>query len=283
MITITSRLGLTAVINPKGAELTSLSDNKNTEFIWSANPEYWAKYAPVLFPIVGTLKDHQFIYNDRHYSLPRHGFARDMKFECIDLQENSATFLLDASAETLKNFPFLFELELRYTLTESILNINYTVRNLSQGIMPFSIGAHPAFALPGHFSDYSLYFADDRYLECFLLENDLLSHKKFKLKLKDNTLRLEYGLFENDALILKTLQSKSVSIMKKDKEIIKVHLHNFPNLGIWTKPGAPFICIEPWFGYSDTDTSSGNLLEKEGIILLSQENSFFCNFAIEIF
>lgn len=203
MNTTISNSNLTAKINPLGAELYSLKDNTDKEYIWEGNPKFWGKYSPILFPIVGTLKNNSYTYNGKGYDLSRHGFARDMDFELVDKKENSATFLIQSSEETLKVYPFKFELQIIYAIEINTLSIAYKVINKGISEMPFSIGAHPAFALPGHFDDYSIQFDKEEPLEYYLLENDLISNQTKKLVLKDKLIPLNYSLFENDALILK--------------------------------------------------------------------------------
>ena len=282
LTTTISNSYLTAQIKHFGAELFSLKDNNNTEYIWEGNPVFWGKNAPVLFPIVGTLKDNFYHYNGVEYHLLRHGFARDMQFERIEKYGNSVTFSLIASEETRKVYPFDFEFQIIYTLDESSLNIDYKVINNSESQMPFSIGAHPAFALPGNFRNYSLEFEKEESLEYHLLEKDLISNKTKKLAANNKIVSLNYELFENDALIFKSLQSNSLIILENFKPIVKVNFEDFPSLGIWTKNNAPFLCIEPWFGYSDTQESLGNIFEKEGIQILNKNETFDSKFSIEI-
>ena len=271
-----------AEIKTLGAELCSLKDSENREFIWEGNANFWGKHSPVLFPIVGTLKNNSFVHNDNEYHLSRHGFARDMNFELIEKTENSATFSIQSNSETLKSYPFKFELQIQYTLINTILEIDYTIINKDSNEIPFSIGAHPAFALPGNFEDYSLDFEKVEPLEYTLLENDLVSKQTEKIHTDTNRVPLTYELFKRDALIFKKLQSNSLTIIEKEKPILKVHFQEFPSLGIWTKVDAPFICIEPWLGYSDTTESNGNLFEKEGVIVLQSNATFQAKFSIEI-
>lgn len=265
-----------------GAELGSLKDNSNTEYIWNGNPEFWGKRSPILFPIVGTLKNNSYHYNDIEYHLSRHGFAREMNFELIDKQENSATFSLISSDETLKKYPFDFELHLIYTLENKSLKIEYKVINKGKSKMPFSIGAHPAFDLPGNFENYSLEFENEEPLTFYLLEEGLISNNTDQIQLDKKQLHLNHKLFENDALVFKKLPSKSITILENSKPILKVSYEDFPDLGIWTPPNAPFICIEPWFGYSDTVNTFGNLFEKEGMQVLGSNETFKSQFSIEI-
>lgn len=282
MNTTISNSTLTASIKHSGAELFSLKNNHDKEYIWEGNPDFWGKHSPILFPIVGTLKNNTYTIEGKEYQLPRHGFARDMEFQLINKTETSATFSLESTEETLKKYPFEFELQLIYTLENTSLNIEYKVINKGEVKMPFSIGAHPAIALPENFKNYALQFEKEEVLKYYLLENDLISDKTKTLQTTNNQITLNYKLFENDALIFKTLESNSLTILENSKPYIKINFEDFPSLGIWTKDQAPFICIEPWLGYSDTAENSGNLFEKEGILVLNAHKTFNSKFSIKI-
>lgn len=273
---------ISAQINTLGAELCSLKNANNRESIWEGNPTYWGKHSPVLFPIVGTLKNNTYNHNNKEYQLTRHGFARDMEFELVGKTSSSASFSIQSNSATLANYPFQFELQIQYIIVHSTLEITYTVINKDTTAIPFSIGAHPAFALPGNFENYSLEFEKEEPLEYTLLDNDLVSTQTETIASISNSIPLTYKLFERDALIFKKLQSNSLTILDKEKPLLKVNFEDFPNLGIWTKVGAPFICIEPWFGYSDTIESNGNLFEKEGVIVLEANDTFQTKFSLEI-
>lgn len=273
---------LTAKILSKGAELFSLQNNhSNREYMWEGNPDFWGKHAPILFPIVGTLKDNQYRHKGQTYALSRHGFARDMEFEVVDKTANTVVFSLKATEETKANYPFDFELQIGYTLVENSLNIEYKIINKMDERMPFSIGGHPAFALPKNFTSYALEFEQQETLESFTLENDLLSNTKVNIALNERVLPLSYSLFEKDALIFKKLNSKKISILEENKPILNFYFEDFKNFGIWTKMNAPFICLEPWLGFSDLTSSDGNIENKEGIQFVEANGTFSCSYSIE--
>ena len=274
---------LIATISSQGAELISLrSIDSNREYMWEGNPDFWGKHAPVLFPIVGTLKDNQYRYKGQSYSLSRHGFARDMVFEVIEKTADTAVFLLKSNPKTKENYPFDFELQICYTIEENKLNVEYEVINQTVDRMPFSIGGHPAFSLPKNFTSYALEFEQYETLESFTLENDLLSNVTANIPLHERLLPLAYALFEKDALIFKNLNSKKISIFEENKPMLHFYFEDFKNFGIWTKMNAPFICLEPWLGYSDLTSSDGNIENKEAIQFVEANETFKCSYSIEI-
>lgn len=273
---------LKASIKHAGAELFSLISNEGQEYMWNGNPDYWPKHSPILFPIVGSLKNETYTLNGKDFHLPRHGFARDMEFQLIEKTESSALFSLTYNEETLQKYPFKFELQIIYSLNENKLNIAYKVINKEEKQLPFSIGAHPAFAMPGDFSNYSIQFEKDEKLGYSLLEDGLISNITQTLTTSDNVVPLDYKLFEKDALVFKCLESNSLTIFENTKPYLNVDFKDFPNLGIWTKENAPFICIEPWFGYADTTEKFGDLFKKEGILILEANETFEASFDIEI-
>jgi galactose mutarotase-like enzyme len=274
---------ITALFNRKGAELCSLKSNgSHREYMWNGNPNFWGKHAPILFPIVGTLKDNQYRYKGQSYALSRHGFARDLEFEVVGKTANSVVFSLESTEETKSNYPFDFELQIGYNLVESSLNIEYKIINKMDERMPFSIGGHPAFALPKNFTSYALEFEQQETLESFTLENDLLSNTKVNIALNERVLPLSYSLFEKDALIFKSLNSKKISILEESKPLLHFYFEDFTNFGIWTKTNAPFICLEPWLGYSDLTSSDGNIENKEAIQFVEANATFECSYSIEI-
>lgn len=270
-------------VNHKGAELISLIKiDSQKEYIWEGNPKYWGKHSPILFPIVGTLKNDSYTYKNKSYQLSRHGFARDMNFDLISHNENSALFSLKSNEITKEIFPFDFELQLIYTLNDSELTITYKVINQNSDDIYYSIGGHPAFALPNEFENYSLLFESNTNLISYELVNDLLSDKTKHIELTNNQLPLTYSLFEKDALIFKQLRSNQIQLLENNVAFLIFKFADFPNFGIWTKMKAPYICLEPWVGYSDVWNTNGNLADKEGIQTLKSNASKEHTFSIEI-
>lgn len=283
MKTIITSSILSATINNKGAELISLKNRKSgREYIWEGNPEYWGKHSPILFPIVGTLKKNEYSYKDKKYELTRHGFARDLNFKILNIENDKVTFSLQFNQSTLKMYPFKFELQIIYSLNDAALLVKYKVLNLDINTIPFSIGGHPAFALPNQFERYSLKFEPNEKLISYPLENDLISNATKEIDLIQSSVPLTYSLFENDALIFKELQSNQIQLLENNTPILNFKFRDFPNFGIWTKIDAPFICLEPWAGYSDVRATSGKIEEKEGIQKLDSNISKEYSFSIEI-
>lgn len=271
----------TVKINTLGAELVSFYNN-GRNYIWAIDEKFWNKTSPVLFPIVGRLKNDEYTFSENKYQLPRHGFARNHEFEISSQNEELVTFSLKESEETLTNYPFNFELKIQYTLKDSQLEIAYSVINNSNTIMPFSLGAHPAFAIDSDFEDYSLLFEKDDVLVNHELENENFTGKSVAIPLINNQLPLSYSLFEKDAIVLKKLDSEKVVLLKKEIPYLAVDYKGFPNLGIWTKPEAPFLCIEPWCGFADNINTKRTILNKEGIITLQPNEVFTTSFSIII-
>ncbi len=283
MTTTISNSILKATINHKGAELQSLQNiNSKREYIWEGDPDYWGKHAPVLFPIVGMLKNNSFMHNGKKYELSRHGFARDKDFKQVSVKSDKVVFSLQFDTNTKLIYPFDFELQLSYELINSELQITYKVINHGYESMPYSIGGHPAFALNQSFETYSLRFESDETLVSYALENNLLSENVKEIQLHNHLLPLTYSLFEQDALIFKKVHSRNIQIIENKVPILNFKFADFPNLGIWTPLRAPFICLEPWAGYSDIVTSTGILTEKEGIQLLERNSEKEYRFSIEI-
>lgn len=280
---------LKVVISSKGAELQSLINKQSAmEYLWSGDEKYWAKRSPVLFPIVGGLKGGEYIYKNKKYALERHGFARDKEFNVGFHNATNAVFSLTFDEQTLKIYPFKFELILKYELIETKLVVSYVVINLEDDAMYFSLGAHPAFAVPNSpgtkFEDYYLAFNDDTSIAYHHLENGLLKNSAETLKLNGHKLPLKPALFYQDALVLKTLQSNCISLLNTKNDYgLHFHFENFPFFGIWSAKDAPFVCLEPWCGVTDLLSHNQQIEKKEGIVKLNAHEKWERYWEVECF
>jgi galactose mutarotase-like enzyme len=263
------------LFSSKGAELQHITGvDSGTEYLWSGDAKHWPKFSPVLFPIIGALKENSYQFDGKTYALPRHGFARDMDFEVNKISELEILFTLTANAETLKIYPFEFKLCLRYKLMKATVCCTYEISNPSDTALLFSVGGHPAFAAPlnkqGVYTDYYLQFNADDELTYYEIEDNLISDKTTTLGLEDKKLYLKHELFYNDALVIKNLKSTSISLMNtKNYNGINFKFENFPYFGIWAAKDAEFICLEPWCGIADSIHHNQQLTDKEGIITLA--------------
>lgn len=271
---------LTVSIHEIGAELCSVKNKKDDEYIWQADPTVWARHAPVLFPIVGKLKDDLFLYEGKKFTLPQHGFGRDLNFNLIKKEDQHCLFELRSSAETLIRYPFSFKLQIEYTLTKNLLRTNYNVKNEGNELMFFSLGAHPGFSCE-NLEEYYLEFKKDE-LNLTRLQNGLLGTQTEKIFLKDKKLDLKKELFEQDALILENSQIDRVSLCSKNSgKRITMNCDNWPYFGIWSKKGCEqFVCLEPWHGITDSTNTDQQLKNKKGIIRLAPQKTFSCSFEL---
>ncbi len=277
-------------VNTLGAELASIrSAVSGTEYLWQGNPDIWSGQAPILFPIVGALKDGQFADNGKIYSLPRHGLARKSTFSVIDQSKNSLGLELLSTAESMQLFPWQFSLQVHYSLHDSLLNIEYRVKNTGDTPMRFTIGSHPAFNLTQSLEHYTVRFsATEEPVRFRLTEEGLLETTGTAYTLESygtaatQGIRLSKHVFDDDALVFKNINSKHISLYCHDQALIKVHNGGAPHLGLWAKPGAPYVCIEPWFGYSDSTDASGQWQQKPEMLILNSNCQFEHQWAIEI-
>jgi galactose mutarotase-like enzyme len=276
---------LHVTVNFKGAELSSVKNNEGIEYVWQAKKDVWARHAPILFPIVGKLKNDEFIFEDESYSLPQHGFARDMDFELIRGDENSCCFRLSSNEETLQKYPFEFDLDVSYSLQGSTLVTSYRIKNNSVGAMFFSVGAHPGFNCPltpgEKFEDYYLEFENSP-LQRMLLKDGLISDRKSELQLPDKKLFLASELFDQDALVFENSQISRISLRSSvSSHSVIMECKSWPYFGVWTKKGnRNFVCLEPWYGIADHASHDQKLNRKKGIITLPSAEEFKCSFSV---
>lgn len=278
-----------AVFDTKGAELQRvIGVDSQASFLWNGNPTYWGKFSPVLFPIIGALKNNQYEYEGQIYSLPRHGFARDLEFSVNQVNEHEILFTTNHNEETLKVYPFEFTLGLRYQIFKASLRCTYEVYNPSGKELLFSVGAHPAFAAPlnnqGAYTDYYLEFNNDEELTCHHILDNLISNTTSKIKLTDGKLFLKHELFYNDALVIKDLKSDCISLKNtKNYNGLDFRFKDFPYFGIWAAKDADFICLEPWYGIADSTNHNQQLKDKEGIIKLAANQNWERSWQVTFF
>ncbi len=289
MIATISNEYLTVDISTKGAELQHiLSTADHVNYMWNGDANFWAKFSPVLFPIVGALKNNTYSYKGIEYTLPRHGFARDLDFECLIINSTAVDFKLKYSADTLKIYPFKFELTIKYRLEGASLACTYQVFNAGESEMLFSIGAHPAFAAPlnneGAYQDYYLQFSDDDELTYHHIVDNLVSNETSTLQLKDRKLPLKHALFYDDALVFKTLKSNHISLLNtRNANGLDFHFEGFPYFGIWAAKDADFVCLEPWCGIADGVGHNGQFGQKEGVVRIDGGEVWERRWTISIF
>lgn len=264
----------------KGAELISVKLNGFERIHDGEN--YWNRHSPVLFPIVGKLKDGKTTIDGKTYEMGQHGFARDMEFE--EIGENS--YVLKSSEETKKKFPFDFELYISYKVSGSKLTTQYKVINKSDSQMIFGLGGHPAYKCEYSSGKYRLEFHDvEDDLEIYQLQEGLVKENPEKLSkfVKENRIFLDSKTFENDAIIMKNIKSRKVYLKTETKTVLSFEFEKFPYLAIWSKPEAPFICIEPWFNTADKVNSNGIFEEKEDLIELNPNQKFEAEYTVNFF
>jgi galactose mutarotase-like enzyme len=274
-------------VNSSGAELMSVfSKTVNKELLWQGDKQWWPRKAPVLFPIVGKLKNDTYSFNGNQYQLAQHGFARDKNFTLIGSDEQKLIYALESDNDTLQKYPFRFRLILTYELKERSLITHYKVENHDKQPMYFSIGAHPGFICPLYtdqtLNDYYLEFEHKEQLERYLLENGCLNGQTESIGTDTRILELNEDQFAKDAIVLKNLQSQSLVLRnKKNSYSLKMTFKDFPYFGIWKKPGSPFLCLEPWCGIADNTGHKGEITNKEGINRLLAGEKFERSFSIE--
>jgi len=280
---------LTVSIQTKGAELVGLKTDA-LEYLWQADPNIWPRHAPLLFPIVGRLVDHEYTYNGKIYSMKQHGFARNNDFELIAKTENSILFEQIATTKSKEIYPFDFILNVKYTLLDTKLITEYIVKNPSDNKnLYFSIGAHPAFSCPFEKgqkrSDYQLIFDKKAIPEAYIAHEGLYEGNTTTVFSESGIINIADKLFDKDSFTFNPNPFSKVTFKHKptQKEYLSITFKNYPYLGIWSKKNvAPFVCIEPWHGIADKKNHTKDFTEKEGVKKLAPQGVFNCSFTIEI-
>ena len=285
-VSITSG-ALTAQIDPHGAQLSTLRAGDGSDLLWNGDPSVWAGRAPLLFPIVGVLAGGNYRLGSKTYPLSRHGFARDKIFTLRNLSASGAEFVLRADESTVSVYPFQFELDVRYEFSGATLALTTAIRNLGEVDMPASFGYHPGFRWP-------LPFGQPRAAHFIEFETDepaavrridaagLLTPVPHPTPIANRRLALADALFEQDVLIFDQVKSRSVSYGGNQGPRLRIGFPDASYLGIWTKPGARFVCIEPWHGITDPEGFTGDFRQKPGVRVLKAGEAFIARMDITL-
>lgn len=258
------------VVNLLGAEIKSFKKD-GVEYLWNKE-EYWNKTSPILFPIVGSLKDSKYIFDEKEYEMPKHGFARINFFEG-KLNKDNLEFTLKYNKDTLKDYPFKFELKIIYTITENGFDIEYIVENIDEKDIYFSLGAHPAFKIDS--SSYIEFLEKENLRKIKLSEKGLATFEYSEVKNRDNKIiDIIDENFKEDAIIFENTNSKSVYIRDNKGNEILCNYNNFPYIAFWKPMKAPFLCIEPWYGLPDYLDDNRDIINKKGILKLAPKLKF---------
>lgn len=283
---------VTVTVNSKGAEVASaVRDGK--EYMWNADPKFWGRTAPVLFPVVGSFKNKEYRYDGKTYKMGQHGFARDMEFELVSHDGDSLVMSLKDNEETFKVYPFHFELIISYSVYGGMLTVDWTVINDGIDEMYFSIGGHPAFMCPvggeSLAGDYSLKLMKggkpvEKLVSTPLTgEGTASADKHNEYELKDGVLPVSTELFADDALVIENAQTDSISLLDSEGYDYLTVDFKTPLVGLWTPAGkdAPFVCIEPWYGRCDRENFDGELKDREWGNMLEPGEKFNGGFTVK--
>ncbi|MDR0297803.1 MAG: aldose 1-epimerase family protein [Streptococcaceae bacterium] len=279
---------LSVEISADGAELQSIQKD-GIEYLWQGDPEFWGRRAPVLFPIVGKLKNGRYQLAGKTYKMGGHGFARDSRFEEVSVSADKAVYQLTESADTLSAYPYAFRLTVSYALVADTITVSYTVENTDTQPIQFGIGAHPAFNVPlehGTFENYTLTLSPKAKRAFIPLNPETgLTKTHEQVFVMDHKKPLTRELFKNDALVYASSFQMSVSLTNNlDARGVTVSWEDMPYFGLWSPypKEAPFVCIEPWCGLADAEYTSGELTEKFAINTLEAGKTFACSYKTAI-
>ncbi len=282
---------LEIITTPSGAELTSIKYNskellhQGEKVLDREGKVYWKRHAPILFPIVGSLKNNTTVINGEKYQMSQHGFARDMKFDILSISEREHTYVLKFNEETLKVYPFKFELYVNYIIDDNTLKIKYKVVNLDDREMFFGIGGHPAFIIDLKNNKYRVEFEKtEEKIRFYQLDNGLISYKNNyineSLISNKKCIEIKKDTFSHDAIIMSGLSSKKVRLIENEKCKLEFDFSGFKYLALWSKKDAPFLCIEPWYTTADYTDSDQIFEKKKDNIKLGAGETFECEYKI---
>lgn len=277
---------LKLTIASKGAEKLSLVSNKGINYLRDID-EYWDRTAPFLFPNVGRLKDGYTLINNNQYQLPQHGFLRDQEFEVLQSKKNEISLISLYSNDTLKMYPFKYKAIITYQLKDHSLKTKVTISNEGDEEMLFNFGGHPGFRVPLYadekFEDYMIIFDKEEMFAAPGVESDgTLNFNRTRIFKGIKKVNLDYEYFAVDAIVIPRVKSNKVQLVNEKHQGIEFKFPQFVTLAIWTKPHAPFVCLEPWVGYADRSDSNHQFKEKDNIISLQPLEEFKINYDINI-
>ena len=279
LITIKSDL-ITVTISSKGAEIQSILDRNGIERMFDGDPKFWTGRAPILFPVAGSFKDDGYEWHGKWYPMPKHGFISSLEWQVEDVKDSQATFLLQEKHE---GFPFEYDLRAIYAVERSRLDVTYAVTSRDDRPFCFSIGSHEAYATPGGIQDYEIVFDEVENLRHSLLIGSLTSHDTVTIAEKTRILPLTYDYFQADALVFRTIKSRGVTLRtRKNNRTIRVDFPDCPFLLLWTRPNAPYICIEPWCNGPDFIDAPAAIDQKPGFTRVEKGQTVKKHHAITI-
>ncbi len=271
---------LALTISDSGAEMKSLiKKSDNIELLWNADKKYWGRTAPILFPLVGRVRDDHYTEHGLTYEMHQHGFARDSKFEMISKSSTEITFSLRSNSDTHKVYPYDFELQISYRICNNQVDVIWQVINPTDDTIYFSLGGHPAFMCPINSNesqtDYSFKLdSKSDNIICNRFDSGYVTDEPYDISLTDKKLNITSELFDNDALVIENNQIHQVSLIGPDNQTYLTIESNAPVFGLWSPPkkDAPFVCIEPWYGRCDSINYNGEWKDREyGNKLLSHD------------
>ncbi len=284
-------MNLEIITTPSGAELTSIKYNgkeylhQGDKVLDKDGKVYWKRRAPILFPIVGSLKNNTTIIDGKKYNMSQHGFARDMKFDIVSISEREHTYVLKYNEETLKMYPYKFELYVTYLVDKNKLTVKYRIKNLDDKTMFFGLGGHPAFVIDLKNNKYRLEFEKvEENIRFYQLDNGLISYKNnyinSNLLSNNKYLDIKRDTFTHDAIIMSNLNSEKIRLIENENIRLELCFSSFKYLAIWAKKEAPFVCIEPWLTTADYVDSNQQFKEKKDNIKLDSLKEYECEYSV---
>ncbi|GAA0339109.1 aldose 1-epimerase family protein [Sphingomonas oligophenolica] len=277
---------LSAAINPLGAELTLLRDPQGRELMTDADPRWWTGHAPILFPMVGRANGDAIRIDGVAYAMKQHGFARHKEFELVAHEAARAVFRLTDNEETRAVYPFAFALEVAFTLSAATLEVAVSIENRGDAVMPSSFGFHPAFAWPLPYGaprdDHRIVFEAEEPERLKEIRDGLIAAETRASPIDGRTLRLSDELFAADALVWDRIHSSAVTYGAPEGPQLDIAFPDTPKLGIWTRPGAHYICVEPWHGIADPVGFTGDFRDKPGVFEIAPRGEWTCSMSVTL-